>query len=93
MGSPHIWKILFLLKIIFDIIGNGYDNNIYVAAIHYDSSYFFYILTKNLLPMVPLYVACFRYAFLNKVYGKKDLMMLAIILIIFMDVYLNHCHS
>ncbi len=65
LGPRLLWQIMFVLRIIFDVIGNSYARNILVSLYRNDSLLCLLTLLFLTLPYVLWYWACFRYAFVN----------------------------
>jgi hypothetical protein len=62
-GPPEVWKLLFVLRCVFEVIGHTYDMNTLAAFYHSKSKYFFLAAAIMIVPHIPSYTACYWYAF------------------------------
>lgn len=60
---PALWQILFLLKILGDLLGNYYQFLTLKSFYFTDRTLAFQIFAGNILTALPSYIACFQYAF------------------------------
>jgi len=65
---PEVWRYLFVLKCIFEIIGHSYKLNYLTSLYHLSPRLVFFVLIIAILPYIPLYVLCYRYAFEQDTY-------------------------
>lgn len=61
--SLKLWKALFLLRIGFDLIGHFYDIQFIKAAFFQNLTYGLACIGVLALPMLPSYLAHYKYAF------------------------------
>lgn len=61
--APTFWEILFIMKVIFDILGHTYEINGLVGFYHTSPKICFIVLSASVLPYVPSYIAFYLYAF------------------------------
>jgi len=66
LWDPQIWQALFLLRIIFDIIGHPYEIHDLMSLYHYDPQVCLKITLLSVSAYIPSYIACFQYAFNQK---------------------------
>lgn len=62
-GYPGVWKLLFVLRCVFEVIGHAYGMNTLIALYHSRSKYFPLVIVAMTVPHIPSYVACYWYAF------------------------------
>lgn len=61
--SPTVWQSVLFLKVIFDVFGHGYEHH-YLFSLYYSSPKIFgIVLLQSVFFYLPLYIACYRYAF------------------------------
>lgn len=63
--NPEIWRILFILRCLFEITGHSYESNILLAVYRIGLSHFLLTAAVHIIPGIPSYVACYNYAFRN----------------------------
>jgi len=61
--NPALWKIMFILRCIFEIIGHSYEMNTFAAFYHTKPKFLLAALAVMIMPHIPSYVACYWYAF------------------------------
>lgn len=61
--NPKVWKILFILRCIFEIAGRSYEANTFFAFYHSNPKALLFILLLAIIPNIPSYFACYQYAF------------------------------
>jgi len=61
--NTKFWKCLFILRFMFEVIGNSYEANLLTAS--YRSSFNLFLLELVFIigPLIPSYFACYQYAF------------------------------
>lgn len=62
-GDASFWKVLFILRIAFDICGNNFELQGIIASYYVDPRYSLLLFGSLTFPYIPSYVACFKYAF------------------------------
>ena len=63
VGNPDFWKLLFVLRCVFEVIGHSYGIN-ELAAVYYSNPKFLMLASMiMIITHVPSYLACFWYAF------------------------------
>lgn len=61
--STTFWQAMFLIKIFFDLTGHAYEMS-YLTSLYHQSLLICIIISiSSIATYIPLYVACFRYAF------------------------------
>ena len=60
---PGLWQWLFILRIIFDFIGNFYELNFLKSLLYARHELLVQAVVIMIALLGPSYVACFRYAF------------------------------
>ncbi|OGX35532.1 MAG: hypothetical protein A3C36_05505 [Omnitrophica WOR_2 bacterium RIFCSPHIGHO2_02_FULL_52_10] len=66
-GVPAVWKTLFVLRCVFEVIGHAYGMNSLVALYHSKSKFLLLVIVAMTVPHIPSYAACFWYAFRGSV--------------------------
>ena len=66
LGPPLFWQVMFVLRAILDTAGNSYTKNTLVSLYQNDPWVCALTLLYLVLPYVPWYWACWRYAFMQK---------------------------
>ena len=61
--NPKVWKILFILRCIFEIIGRSYEANTFSALYHSNQKVLLFVLLFAIIPIIPSYFSCYQYAF------------------------------
>ena len=62
-GNTEMWKLLFVLRCVFEVIGHSYDMNV-LAALYYSNNKFIWLAVSFMIvPYIPSYIACFWFAF------------------------------
>ena len=64
-GNPEVWKLLFVLRCFFEVIGHSYDMNALVALYHAKPKLLLPASVIMIIPHIPSYLACYWYAFRN----------------------------
>lgn len=70
--NPEIWKYLFVLRCIFEIFGHSYQMNTIIAFYQTNAKLTLLISAVMVLPHIPSYVVCYRYAFRQKKIFKSS---------------------
>lgn len=65
IGSPLFWQIMLSLRIIFDVTGNAYTKNVFISLYQTEPMLCLISALLLLLPYLPWYWACWRYAFIT----------------------------
>jgi len=60
---PIVWRILFILKIGFDVIGHSYEAKEMISLMHSDLQHFLITILIMVIFYFPAYYGCFQYAF------------------------------
>ena len=63
LGHPVVWKTLFALRCVFEVIGHAYGMNALTALYHSRSKLFLLVIITMIVPQIPSYAACYWYAF------------------------------
>lgn len=63
LGTPRLWRFLWVLRLVFDVIGHPYEVNALTAFLRTDPLLGLYTLAAAAGPFLPSYWACWRYAF------------------------------
>jgi len=61
--NSTVWKILFILRIIFEIFGRSYEINTFTALHYSNPKAFLFIIVSLIIQIIPSYFACYQYAF------------------------------
>jgi hypothetical protein len=61
--NPEVWRYLFVLRCIFEIIGHSYQLNNLTALFYSNPTLLASVLIVSLLTYIPSYIACYWYAF------------------------------
>jgi hypothetical protein len=61
--SERFWQYCLVLRLIFDFTGHSYETIYIMGLKQYDLSTTVLVLAAGLIPYVPSYIMCFRYAF------------------------------
>ncbi len=61
--SPHLWRCLLALRIIFDITGHVYELHYFNCLYHENPSLALIVFTASIIKYIPWYIACYKYAF------------------------------
>ena len=64
--SKRLWQWLFVIRIIFDIIGHDYEIKFFKSLFYINVWYGLSSLILLIALTIPSYFACFRYAFRQK---------------------------
>ena len=60
---PNVWKVLFVLRCLFELTGHSYEMNTLTAFFRINPQLVALTLFVTILPHVPWYIVCFDYAF------------------------------
>lgn len=63
LGPAAFWRVMLSLRIAFDLTGNSYAQNTFISIYRSDPVLCLVTLLFFVLPYVPWYWACWRYAF------------------------------
>ncbi len=61
--NRRLWQTLFIARVIFDILGHTYEIRILTSFLHDNPLTCLFLTAQSVVPYVPSYVACYRYAF------------------------------
>ncbi len=65
-SNKRLWRILFTLRLLFDIIGHSFAK-IQLKSLHHENTTYFWISIVSIMILyLPLYYANFKYAFILK---------------------------
>ena len=61
--SAEFWRCLFILRCLFEITGHSFEMNSLIALYHRKPKAFLAVFIILMIPHIPSYMACYRYAF------------------------------
>ena len=70
IGPPQFWKILLILRVLFDITGHSYETTYLISLYYFDLKICFLVFLLSIATYIPSYIVCWRYAFARDRYLK-----------------------
>ncbi len=68
IGGPRFWQTLFILRIIFDVVGHSYQIKYLTSLYYFSPKVFAFVFLQSISIYIPSYIACYRYAFKQEKY-------------------------
>jgi hypothetical protein len=64
--NQNLWKCLFILRCIFELAGQSYEANTFIALSHSSPKLLLFLIVYTFGPAIPSYCACYQYAFSSR---------------------------
>ena len=61
--NPKFWQYLFILRILFDIVGHPYETKTLTSLYYSNHRILMILFVQTALTYLPSYIACYQYAF------------------------------
>ncbi|HLF18560.1 MAG TPA: hypothetical protein VI749_06670 [Candidatus Omnitrophota bacterium] len=73
IGPPVVWRVLFILKMVFDTIGHSYETTYLVSLFYHSRPIAIMTFLSSVAVYIPAFIAQFSYAFRQEKLNLKDI--------------------